>query len=164
MRHMFLGHFERTIHLWCLGRGMQRNLRSPYSPEVKGQVKIGQILNFIIIDKWYMICGQICPRNTMQALFGVYGVNFCQKRGQSRSNPKTCMLHWSFGSSPTGSNKARDLKIGMLMHHITVYHIYSGFLKNFENEEKIQNFQKYSLFWKYFLTKPKFWKSEIAIL
>ena len=56
----------------------------------------------------------------MEALFGVYGVNFGQKRGQSRPNQKTCMFHWHFESSPTGGNKARDLKIGMLVHHIRV--------------------------------------------
>ena len=84
----------------------------------------------------------------MEALFWVYGVNFGQKRGQSRSNPKTGMFHWSFGSSPTGSNKARDLKIGMLVHHIGVYYIHSGFLKIFENEEKIQNFDLFSQFQK----------------
>ena len=62
-------------------------------------------------------------RNRIEALFGVYGLNFGQKQGQSRSNPKTGMFHWSFGSSRTDSNNARDLNIGMLVHHIGVYHI-----------------------------------------
>ena len=57
------------------------------------------------------------------------------------SNPKTSMFQWSFGSFPTGSNKARDLKIGMLVHHIGVYHIYSVFEeKKIKNEEKSKFF------------------------
>ena len=161
MRHILLRHVSRPLHLAWSKMDIYDTLDACAKVRSIRRINIGQkdqIFKFIFPEKWHMFLDQFHLRNTMAALFWPYEA---KKRGPSTSMLHTCIAYGSFRSSPTGSNKARDLKFCMQVYPFKVYHMYSGCSKILKNKKEIQNFQKIRHFYNFFFNS-KFWKSEIA--